>query len=50
MENTNEIIINDTPKVKKPLTDESVMLAICLGGVHNFAWQQFPRNCCHTIL
>jgi hypothetical protein len=29
---------------------ESVMLAICLGGVRNFAWQQFPRNCCHTIL
>ncbi len=28
----------------------SVMLAICLGGVRNFAWQQFSRNCCHTIL
>ncbi len=25
-------------------------LAICLGGVRNYAWQQFPRNCCHTIL
>ncbi len=27
-----------------------VMLAICLGGVSNFAWQQFLINCCHTIL
>ncbi len=24
-------------------------LAICCGGVRNFAWQQFPRNCWHTI-
>ncbi len=24
-------------------------LAICLGGVRKFAWQQFPRNWCHTI-
>jgi hypothetical protein len=29
---------------------ESVTLAICLGGARNFAWQQFHRNCCHTIL
>ncbi len=28
----------------------AVTLAICLGYVRNFAWQQFPRNCCHTIL
>ncbi len=27
-----------------------VTLAICRGYVRNFAWQQFPRNCCHTIL
>ncbi len=25
-------------------------LAICHLGFHKFAWQQFPRNCCHTIL
>jgi hypothetical protein len=23
--------------------------AICLGGDRKYAWQQFPRNCCHTI-
>ncbi len=32
------------------LPDKSVKVAICLGGVRNFAWQQFPRNCCYTIL
>ncbi len=24
-------------------------LAICLGGVRNFAWQQFPGNCCNIL-
>ncbi len=28
----------------------AVTLAICLWYIRNFAWQQFPRNCCHTIL
>jgi hypothetical protein len=28
----------------------AVKVAICLGGVRNFARQQFPRNSCHTIL
>jgi hypothetical protein len=29
---------------------ETVMLAICLGYICNFEFQQFLGNCCHTIL
>ena len=41
---------NDNASDRSMDSDKAVKVAICLGGVRNFARQQFPRNCCHTIL